>query len=581
MPDDESGVSVMVGTILLISITVMFATLVTSFMMTVKIPEDEPVTSLEVTAKIVDNENVKIIVHHMGGESIPVADLSIWATDHLGNVILLGNWGHEILSGGESMRSTFKFSDLILPGNRTSVKVLHEPSRRLMLLAPGVSITGVEPTLGVSLEIKPKYQSGKPGENLTFKVTVTNEGNLEDTYTIFRNNIYDWQMSMVEKVTVLARSSVTEDLTIIVGDEIWYTNLINLINLTAESKYDPAVQGVDMASVLLGWQYRKKITIDCSKISNDLDNFPVLVKLDGSNFDWTHALDNGDDIRFTDGNCSTEYKYERERHDSSNGYAEYWVKIPSISSTKNTVFYIYYGNSSASDGSDPMNVWDDNFMMVQHMKDNTASTIEDSTANNNDGTKKAANEPIENVGKIDNAQSFDGVDDYVDCGDKPVFEFSGDFSVETWVKHSVDTDQVYVCKWTGSGLGSQWWLGFNLQKAYFGVCTSSGAKLTSGTNIADGQWHHVVGRRSGTTIYIYQDGVLKGSTTDSTGDAGVNDAPLTIGKRGDATWWFNGTIDEVRISNIARSEAWIKASYHSGNDNLLSYGSEETLYVSH
>jgi hypothetical protein len=41
--------------------------------------------------------------------------------------------------------------------------------------------------------------------------------------------------------------------------------------------------------------------------------------------------------------------------------------------------------------------------------------------------------------------------------------------------------------------------------------------------------------------------------------------------------YFNGLIDEVRISSVARSSAWIKASYYSGNNSLVSYGSEEAI----
>ena len=52
--------------------------------------------------------------------------------------------------------------------------------------------------------------------------------------------------------------------------------------------------------------------------------------------------------------------------------------------------------------------------MVQHMTDNPDNAhIMDSTQYDNDGTKKGANEPIETSGKIDSAQSFDGINDYV------------------------------------------------------------------------------------------------------------------------------------------------------------------------
>ena len=39
--------------------------------------------------------------------------------------------------------------------------------------------------------------------------------------------------------------------------------------------------------------------------------------------------------------------------------------------------------------------------------------------------------------------------------------------------------------------------------------------------------------------------------------------------------FFDGLIDEVELSNINRSPAWILASYYSGNDGLLTLGPEE------
>ena len=78
---------------------------------------------------------------------------------------------------------------------------------------------------------------------------------------------------------------------------------------------------------LSGWQYRKKITIDSTKIDADLTDFPVLVKLTSSNFDFSKARSDGFDIRFTDEGGLALLKYERERHDLTNQVAEYWVKI--------------------------------------------------------------------------------------------------------------------------------------------------------------------------------------------------------------------------------------------------------------
>jgi len=78
---------------------------------------------------------------------------------------------------------------------------------------------------------------------------------------------------------------------------------------------------------LTGWTYRKKITIDETKVDADLTDFPVLVKLTSTNFDFSKARSDGYDIRFTSSDGTTLLKYERERHDATNQVAEYWVKI--------------------------------------------------------------------------------------------------------------------------------------------------------------------------------------------------------------------------------------------------------------
>ena len=44
----------------------------------------------------------------------------------------------------------------------------------------------------------------------------------------------------------------------------------------------------------------------------------------------------------------------------------------------------------------------------------------------------------------------------------------------------------------------------------------------------------------------------------------------------DFRYYTNGLIDEVRISNVARSADWLKATYETERDNLLTFGSEES-----
>ncbi len=119
---------------------------------------------------------------------------------------------------------------------------------------------------------------------------------------------------------------------------------------------------------LSGYVSRIKLTIDHTKIDENLSDFPVLVKLSSGNFDFSKSNSDGFDIRFTSDDGETLLKYERERHDNVGELAEYWVKIPSVSSSVDVDFYIYFRTSDTEDGADPTAVWDENFKGVWHSK---------------------------------------------------------------------------------------------------------------------------------------------------------------------------------------------------------------------
>ena len=99
--------------------------------------------------------------------------------------------------------------------------------------------------------------------------------------------------------------------------------------------------------------------------------------------------------------------------------------------------------------------------------------------------------------------------------------------------------------------------------------------------VGKNNWYYVafvIDGASGATNNLkgYKDGSLLGQTTMTYTLSSTTSVPW-IGGRSDGERYFGGIIDEVRISNVARSAAWIKASYYSGNNSLVSYGSEEAI----
>ncbi|MEA1898086.1 MAG: DUF2341 domain-containing protein, partial [Bacteroidota bacterium] len=95
---------------------------------------------------------------------------------------------------------------------------------------------------------------------------------------------------------------------------------------------------------LTGWQYQREITLDTATI---VDSFQVKVELTSANFDYSHTLDNGEDIRFTD-TSDVLQDYWIEEWNAS-GTSTLWV---AVATSGTTTFYMYYNNPLASSTSD-------------------------------------------------------------------------------------------------------------------------------------------------------------------------------------------------------------------------------------
>ena len=337
---------------------------------------------------------------------------------------------------------------------------------------------------------------------------------------------------------------------------------------------------------LSGYTIRRKITVDPTKVDANLTDFPTLVKLTSANFDFTKSNPDGHDIRFTAANGTTLLKYERERHDSVGLKAEYWVKIPSVSATAPTEFYIYYRTEDTADGANPTAVWDVNTMARWSLKENPAGTapqMKDSTLNINHGTTHGAMTSAQSVeGKIGKALNFDGVDDYIDAGNNASLNITNAITIEAWIKIpasftgwngiikkgkiTADRPNNYLLQGEANGR--------RLQLAYSRIGHNNDW-IISTKNLPLNKWTHIVAffDRPNLKRGFYFNGESAGITAMVNEPLISNNYPLLIGVSEPPTLRaVQATIDEVRIYNRALSAAEIKASFHSGNDTLLTYG---------
>ncbi|MCK5044445.1 LamG domain-containing protein [Candidatus Parcubacteria bacterium] len=195
------------------------------------------------------------------------------------------------------------------------------------------------------------------------------------------------------------------------------------------------------------------------------------------------------------------------------------------------------------------------------MDEGSGSTIYDEADNNNNGTISGA-AWVE--GKHGLALSLDGINDYVDCGSNDSLNFgTNDFTIALWAKTKEDSFRSLAGK-TDSTANS----GYSIDsygEIRFILDDNNSYMAETTETIDDNNWHHIVALREGDNLKIYIDGLL--SATDS-GNDNINvtsDYPFIIGARNSgADAFFDGSVDDVRIYNYARTAEEIRKDYNTG-----------------
>jgi hypothetical protein len=95
------------------------------------------------------------------------------------------------------------------------------------------------------------------------------------------------------------------------------------------------------------------------------------------------------------------------------------------------------------------------------------------------------------------------------------------------------------------------------------------------TNALDlrGNWHHLAGRYDGDSIRIFVDGVQRGAKAHAKDLYYIFGREFRMGVHGndagDGGYPFTGSLDEVQMSPMARSPAWIKLAYENQKPGSL------------
>ena len=348
---------------------------------------------------------------------------------------------------------------------------------------------------------------------------------------------------------------------------------------SAVSAYIDAREVMD-TTWLTGWDYRRQITIDHTKVDENLTNFPALVRLSSDNFNFDLARADGYDVRFTAGTNSAELlAFERELHDATSKEAVYWVKVPVVDNAIDTTIYLYFGNSAAVNAASSAAVWSSKYAGVWHLGDMNGVTQNDSGSGGNDGNIPYALDAEGIDGAIGRAVRLDSAStNHIVTGLFTFDAVTDGVTLSTWAKPTttgIDTMMHIGC-------------GYNHSPYSFVHINHSGTDTLnvqtrlhpnyidrSVTGFATGVWSHVVttvyydSGADETTMKLYLNGV-EVDTDTQTGQRVYNPGsyPVRLGAR--YRWHistpenlFDGELDESRLFKGIRSAAWISACYEN------------------
>ncbi|MFC2135272.1 DUF2341 domain-containing protein [Bacteroidota bacterium] len=334
------------------------------------------------------------------------------------------------------------------------------------------------------------------------------------------------------------------------------------------------------------WKYKKLISVDYTKVSATLSDFPVLVSVTDTELKDTdnggQIQPDGDDLlfKFSDG---TKLSHEIEEYDGSTGKLIAWVKIPTLSSSANTNFYLYYGNSSASSQEDAENVWSSNYEGVWHLNEvvtdeASTGTHYESTANDNDGTQYG-NDDV--PGWIGTGQEFDGTEDMITCNNDGSLSIRNTITMSTWVKPAVDCGKDDWFDLLGMEEYDIYLGGADATKMELCYWFSLDGKVEDGWKVGNldinpGSWYYVAVTYDGSNVYGY----VNGSYDFDAPETGTIDSlthDFMIGDYIDPPVDpLNGILDEVRVASVARDSSWIGTEYRNqfSPSTFMSIGSE-------
>jgi hypothetical protein len=337
----------------------------------------------------------------------------------------------------------------------------------------------------------------------------------------------------------------------------------------------PVTPSLPVENTLL-WSKSRKIRLNTTAsgagVAVDVKGFPALVRLDTSVFRFGEAHASGRDIRFTDPDGSF-LKHHVERWDALRGLAEIWVKVPQVDGNGDQDHIrMHWGNPDAGEAANSAAVFDsvDGFRGVWHLNQKAGGSdgFPDATGYGNPGRDGVAEEASDAL--IGEGATFLGEEDRITIDPKAHLDLSDALTLSAWIRGiAFDTSAKLVNPILRKGSGTPVPYQLAVDSGYLSLHLneSDEAGNHGQTRLQTGRWHHVAATWGQGTIRLFVDGKPDLVKPIGTGSLPKDARALFLGGRdsggGEDVDRFHGSLDEVRVSAVARSPEWIKLSYEN------------------
>lgn len=286
-----------------------------------------------------------------------------------------------------------------------------------------------------------------------------------------------------------------------------------------------------------------------------LVSFPVLVRLNGDFFDFSQSLPHGEDLRFSD-ESGQPLTYQIEHWDAAREEAAIWVRIPTIRGNAQQKIHLHWGNADAPTESNGRGVFDasNGYLSVWHMNEEVID--ETGTVDTRDV------ETTPTSGVIGTARHFAGGQGI--SGGESISSYPTDshpHTTEVWLRAEQPNGRV-IC-WGNEAPQGKVTMIFQSPPHIRMDCYFSGANVATTDRLAMNEWIHVVHSYQPGDSRLYVNGQLAAQSA-------TNDAPLAL--KSPARLWiggwydnydFVGDLDEVRVSDVARSPDWVRLEHQN------------------